>query len=84
MQTYIRIDVAEALDQHFHFGAANGAMRSRQLTIDIARLHGIGIHDGHLPHPCTAQHLGSIGAYTTHAHYKHMGCTEATHLILTQ
>ena len=84
MQTYIRIDVAEALGKHLHLGAANGAMRSWQLTIDVTGLHGIGIHDGHLPHPCTAQHLGGIGAYAAHAHYKHMGSTETTHLILAQ
>ena len=72
IQFQIGIDIFETLCQYFRLRPSQCGMQSRQLAVDIAWLHRVGIHNRHLSHTGTTNHFGSIRSYSSQTHNKHM------------
>ncbi len=59
-------------------------MKRRELSVDVGRLHGVGIHYRQVPDACTAQHLGSIRSYASQPDYQDMGTAQSFHFFFSQ
>ncbi len=77
VQLHIGIDVTETTGQHLSLCQSDGGVKGRQLTVDVTRLHGVGIHQCQVPDTRPAKHLGSIGPHATYPHHQYVGGTKA-------
>ena len=59
-------------------------MERRELAIEVALAHAVGIYNRHPPDACAAELLGGIGAHAAQPNNQHMTLRQTVHPLLSE